>query len=108
MKNSGVSQETQHPDGSWSNVIDLVFEDGSFITIANDITNFKTYESESRKFRQAIDEIPYVIDLWDKEDNLIWRKGIKNFQDSWKTEGEDWIKSQVMRNRRWERDYEDF
>ena len=72
LKNSGVSQETQHPDGSWSNVIDLVFEDGSFITIANDITNFKTNESESRKFRQAIDEIPYVIDLWDKEDNLIF------------------------------------
>ena len=71
LKNSGVSQETQHPDGSWSNVIDLVFEDGSFITIANDITNFKTYESESQKFYKAIDEIPYVIDLWNENDKLV-------------------------------------
>ena len=64
LKNSGVPQESEGPDGSWSNVIDLAFED-SFITI--ETIFFKKYESESRKFRQSIDEIPYVIDLWDKE-----------------------------------------
>jgi len=71
LKTSGVPQESENPDGSWSNIIDLAFEDGSFITIFNDITNFKKNETESRKFRQAIDEMPYVIDLWDEEDKLI-------------------------------------
>ena len=61
----------EYEEGVWANVIDLVFEDGSFITIFNDITNFKKNENESRKFRQAIDEMTYVIDLWDEEDKLI-------------------------------------
>ena len=72
LAQAGVPLEHQNSLGEWFNVIDLKFNDGSFITILTDITSFKESEKKSEELRDTIDEMPYVVDLWDKEDNLIF------------------------------------
>ena len=81
LAQAGIPLEHQNGLGEWFNVIDLKFNDGSFITILTDITSFKESEKKGEEFRDAIDEMPYVIDLWDEEDNLIFSN--RYSQDLW-------------------------
>ena len=71
LNQSGIPLEHQNEKNEWFNVIDLTFDDGSFATIFTDITR-KDKEKENAEFKAAIDEVPYHIDLWDKDDKLIF------------------------------------
>ena len=74
LAQAGVPLEHQNNFGEWFNVIDLKFNDGSFVTILTDITSFKESEKKGEEFRDAINEIPYNIDMWHKDDKLIYEK----------------------------------
>jgi len=88
LAQAGVPLEHQNNFGEWFNVIDLKFNDGSFITILTEITSFKESEKKGEEFRDAINEIPYNIDLWDKDDKLIFAN--KNSREMWRKLGDEW------------------
>ena len=54
LAQAGVPLEHQNNFGEWFNVIDLKFNDGSFITILTDITSFKESEKKGEEFKDAI------------------------------------------------------
>ena len=51
LAQAGVPLEHQNELGEWFNVIDLKFNDGSFITILTDITSFKESEKKGEEFK---------------------------------------------------------
>ena len=63
--------EIENGNGKWSSVLELVFEDKLHEYIQRR-KRHKKEEANSRNFFKAIDEMPYVIDLWDRDDNLIF------------------------------------
>ena len=88
LNQSGIPLEHQNEKDEWFNVIDLTLDDGSFVTIFTDITPFKVKEKENEEFKAAIDEIPYHIDLWDKDDRLIFAN--KNSIETMSKLGNPW------------------
>ncbi len=88
LAQSGVPTEQKNKLDEWFYVIDLKFEDGSFISMLTDITPLKDKEKKGEEFKDAIDEIPFIVDLWDKDDKLIYAN--KNSIDMWRKLDHNW------------------
>ncbi|MDA0763248.1 MAG: PAS-domain containing protein [Proteobacteria bacterium] len=58
-------------DGSVILANEIKFDDGSLLSVYTDITNFKKQEVEFKLLADAIEIIPNMLMLWDKNNHLI-------------------------------------
>ena len=64
-------RERAFSDGTVLLFSDTLLQDGSVINFAMDITERKQREETNRRLTEALDYIPAVMSLWDKQDKLI-------------------------------------
>ncbi len=64
-------REIQLKDNSTFLANEVRLEDGSLLSIFNDITDLKNQQSLNAKLKNAIDNVPIGIMFWDENDNLI-------------------------------------
>ena len=60
LAQAGIPLEHQNGLGEWFNVIDLKFNDGSFITILTDITSFKESEKKVKNLEMQSMKYPML------------------------------------------------
>ena len=74
-------REIQLKDNSTFLANEVRLEDGSLLSIFNDITDLKNQQSLNAKLKNAIDNVPIGIMFWDENDNLSFANDFaKNIQ----------------------------
>ena len=68
---SSGSREVSISDGSVILANEVRFKDNSFLSVFTDITNLKKQENQLKQLADAIEIIPNMMMLWDKDNYLI-------------------------------------
>ena len=64
-------REISFNDGTTILANETKFKDGSLLSVYTDITDLKNQEIELLRLKNAIENVPVIVQYWDENDNLI-------------------------------------